>query len=72
MYVLTDKNSGQVLGRFESLTEARGTLLDFYRLHPPGGRWLEIAIEREPRDVRASRRGLIERRLGARSLTAST
>jgi hypothetical protein len=23
-------------------------LLDFYRLHPPGGRWLEIAIEREP------------------------
>jgi hypothetical protein len=49
MYVLTDKTSGQVLGRFESLTEARGTLLDFYRLHPPGGRWLEIAIEREPR-----------------------
>jgi len=47
MYVLTDKTSGQVLGRFESLTEARGVLLDFYRLHPPGGRWLEIAIERE-------------------------
>lgn len=50
MYVLTDKISGQVLGRFESLAEARGTLLDFYRLHPPGGRWLEIAIEREPSD----------------------
>jgi hypothetical protein len=50
MYVLTDKNSGQVLGRFENLAEARGTLLDFYRLHPPGGRWLEIAIEREPRE----------------------
>ena len=50
MYVLTDKNSDQVLGRFESLAEARGTLLDFYRLHPPGGRWLEIAIEREPRE----------------------
>jgi hypothetical protein len=48
MYVLSDKTSGQVLGRFESLTEARGVLLDFYRLHPPGGRWLEIAIEREP------------------------
>ncbi len=51
MYVLTDKTSGQVLGRFESLTEARGVLLDFYRLHPPGGRWLEIAIEREPEAV---------------------
>jgi hypothetical protein len=51
MYVLTDKTSGEVLGRFESLTEARGTLLDFYRLHPPGGRWLEIAIEREPADL---------------------
>ncbi|MGD0166467.1 MAG: hypothetical protein ABSC51_04145 [Gaiellaceae bacterium] len=51
MYVLTDKISNQVLGRFKSLTEARGTLLDFYRLHPPGGRWLEISIEREPRDV---------------------
>jgi len=50
MYVLTDKNSDQVLGRFESLAEARGTLLDFYRLHPPGGRCLEIAIEREPRE----------------------
>lgn len=50
MYVLIDKNSGQELGRFESLAEARGTLLDFYRLHPPGGRWLEIAIEREPRE----------------------
>jgi hypothetical protein len=50
MYVLTDKITGQVLGRFENLTEARGTLLDFYRLHPPGGRWLEIAIEHEPRD----------------------
>ncbi len=50
MYVLTDKISDQVLGRFESLAEARGTLLDFYRLHPPGGRWLEIAIEREPSD----------------------
>jgi hypothetical protein len=48
MYVLTDKTCGEVLGRFESLTEARSTLLDFYRLHPPGGRWLEIAIEREP------------------------
>ncbi|MGC9974305.1 MAG: hypothetical protein ABSC36_02790 [Gaiellaceae bacterium] len=46
--MLSDKTSGQVLGRFESLTEARGVLLDFYRLHPPGGRWLEIAIEREP------------------------
>jgi hypothetical protein len=51
MYVLTDKTCGEVLGRFESLTEARSTLLDFYRLHPPGGRWLEIAIEREPRDL---------------------
>ena len=51
MYVLTDKTSGEVLGRFGSLTEARGTLLDFYRLHPPGGRWLEIAIEREPADL---------------------
>ncbi|MGD0272969.1 MAG: hypothetical protein ABSB96_04485 [Gaiellaceae bacterium] len=50
MYVLTDKKTGQVLGRFESLAQARGTLLDFYRLHPPGGRWLEIAIEREPRE----------------------
>ena len=50
MYVLTNKTSGEVLGRFESLTEARSTLLDFYRLHPPGGRWLEIAIEREPAD----------------------
>ncbi len=48
--MLTDKISDQVLGRFESLAEARGTLLDFYRLHPPGGRWLEIAIEREPSD----------------------
>ncbi len=48
MYVLTDKTCGEVLGRFETLSEARGTLLDFYRLHPPGGRWLEIAIEREP------------------------
>jgi hypothetical protein len=48
MYVLTDKTSGEVLGRFNSLSEARGILLDFYRLHPPGGRWLEIAIEREP------------------------
>jgi hypothetical protein len=48
MFVLTDKTSGQVLGRFEKLTEARGMLLDFYRLHPPGARWLEIAIEREP------------------------
>lgn len=47
MYVLTDKTSGEVLGRFDSLSEARGILLDFYRLHPPGGRWLEIAIERE-------------------------
>jgi hypothetical protein len=51
MYVLTDKNSDQVLGRFENLAEARGTLLDFYRLHPPGGRWLEIAIEREPQEL---------------------
>jgi hypothetical protein len=51
MYVLTDKITDQVLGRFENLTEARGTLLDFYRLHPPGGRWLEIAIEHEPRDL---------------------
>jgi len=51
MYVLTDKTCGEVLGRFESLTEARGMLLDFYRLHPPGGRWLEIAIEREPKDL---------------------
>jgi hypothetical protein len=51
MFVLTDKTSGQVLGRFESLTEARGMLLDFYRLHPPGARWLEIAIEREPSAV---------------------
>ena len=50
MYVLTNKTSGEVLGRFESLTEARSTLLDFYRLHPPGARWLEIAIEREPAD----------------------
>jgi hypothetical protein len=50
MYVLTDKMTGQVLGRFKNLAEARGTLLDFYRLHPPGGRWLEIAIEREPSD----------------------
>ncbi len=50
MFVLTNKASGEVLGRFESLTEARSTLLDFYRLHPPGGRWLEIAIEREPAD----------------------
>jgi hypothetical protein len=50
MYVLTDKVSGKVLGRFENLSEARGTLLDFYRLHPPGGRWLEISIEREPKD----------------------
>jgi hypothetical protein len=50
MYVLTDKKSGQVLGRFENLAQARSTLLDFYRLHPPGGRWLEIAIEREPRE----------------------
>jgi hypothetical protein len=49
MFVLTDKISGQVLGSFESLTEARGTLLDFYRLHPSGARWLEIAIEREPK-----------------------
>jgi hypothetical protein len=48
MFVLTDKTSGQVLGRFENLTEARGMLLDFYRLHPPGARWLEIAIEYEP------------------------
>jgi hypothetical protein len=51
MYVLTDKTCGEVLGRFTSLTEARGVLLDFYRLHPPGGRRLEIAIEREPRDL---------------------
>ena len=50
MFVLTNKASGEVLGRFESLTEARSTLLDFYRLHTPGGRWLEIAIEREPAD----------------------
>jgi hypothetical protein len=50
MYVLIDKTCGEVLGRFQSLTEARGTLLDFYRLHPPGGRWLEIAIERESQD----------------------
>jgi hypothetical protein len=50
MYVLTDKISGQVLGRFEDLAQARGTLLDFYRLHPSGGRWLEIAIEREPQE----------------------
>jgi len=51
MYVLIDKMAESVLGRFESLSEARGTLLDFYRLHPPGGRWLEIVIEREPADV---------------------
>jgi hypothetical protein len=51
MYVLIDKTCGEVLGRFQSLTEARGTLLDFYRLHPPGGRWLEIAIERESQDL---------------------
>jgi hypothetical protein len=51
MYVLIDKMSDQVLGRFESLTEARGTLLDFYRLHPPAARWLEIVIESEPADV---------------------
>jgi hypothetical protein len=51
MYVLTDKTCGEVLGRFTSLAEARGVLLDFYRLHPPGGRWLEIAIEREASDL---------------------
>ena len=51
MFVLTDKTSGEVLGRFENLTEARSMLLDFYRLHPPGGRWLEIAIEREASDL---------------------
>lgn len=51
MYVLTDKTCGEVLGRFESLAEARGTLLDFYRLHPPGARSLEIAIEREPQAI---------------------
>lgn len=54
MYVLTDKTCGEVLGRFESLTEARGVLLDFYRLHPPGGRWLEIAIERESSELELS------------------
>jgi len=43
MYILTDQNDNQVLGRFDSLTEARSTLLDFYRLHPPGGHWLAIS-----------------------------
>lgn len=51
MYVLIDKASGQTLGRFEDLTAARGTLIDFYRLHPPAARYLEIAIEREPSDL---------------------
>lgn len=51
MYVLIDTLTDQVIGRFESLTEARGTLLDLYRLHPPGGRWLEVAIEHESGDV---------------------
>jgi len=51
MFVLTDKTCGEVLGRFQSLTEARSVLLDFYRLHPPGGRWLEIAIERESSEL---------------------
>jgi len=51
MFVLTDKTCGEVLGRFASLTEARSVLLDFYRLHPPGGRWLEIAIERESSEL---------------------
>jgi len=50
MYVIIDRASGETLGRFEDLAAARGTLVDFYRLHPPAARELEIAIEREPSD----------------------
>jgi hypothetical protein len=51
MYVIIDRASSETLGRFEDLTAARGMLIDFYRLHPPAARWLEIAIEREPSDL---------------------
>lgn len=43
MYILTDKLTGEVYGRFSSLAEARMTLMDFYRLHSPSGRWLEVS-----------------------------
>jgi len=47
VYLLIDKQSHVVLGRFENLTAARGTLLDFFRLHPPAARWLEVVLEPE-------------------------